>query len=88
MVKTISFKSLPENWIKEFNGLKSNTIRKCDNKKDVRFKVLNEFVEGKYFVLHIEIINTETKEMFYRVVTDVTQYGDLYIISWEHRYNI
>ncbi len=82
MPKTIRFKSTQENWIKEYTNLKRNTIRKRDDEEDIRFEILDEFVEGKWNTIDIEIENTTTFETFTRRVTDVTIYEELYIISW------
>lgn len=34
-MKQISFKSVPDNFRKEFNGLKNNTLRKFDTDNDL-----------------------------------------------------
>ncbi len=74
----VVFKSFPEFWKKEKEGIRPSTVRKVD-KDDRRFKLLKE---GKATM--IKIINTETKESFYREIKDVTFWKDLCIISWEH----
>ena len=82
MKRTIIFKSLPEFWIKEYEGVKCNTIREFDS-PDEREKVLKAYMKGNYKpVIYIKIKNTKTGEMFKRVVTDVTLYRGFYIISW------
>ena len=80
---TIKFKSTPVNWRKEYLGLKNNTIRKQDDEDDVRFNILKDFVYCNLTILNIEIKNTETKEVFSRLVTDVTLFDDYFIISWK-----
>jgi len=87
---TVAFKSIPENWKKEFLGLKKNTIRVTNQDNDVRFEHLRDFEDGNIKRLVIEIINTETKESFRRLVSDVTTTTELikcnhkhcYLISW------
>ena len=82
MAKTIKFKSIPENWRKEYLNLKCNTIRKFDNDTDIRLQILNAFINGIWTLINIEIENTETHEIFTRRITDVTKWEDYYIISW------
>lgn len=88
----IQFKSTPENWEKEFDGRKRNTVRVFDNENDLRKEILDHFIKFKsggkkpaYLkILKIEIMNTEIKQVFEREVTDVTYFpqGNCYIISW------
>jgi len=75
-MKTIRFKSTPENFVKEWSGRKPNTIRKIDI-TDERFKLLRKGV-----VRFIEIEDTETKRAFKREITDYTEWEDWGIISW------
>ena len=82
MSQIIRFKSTPQNFRKEFLGLKKNTVRKCDDVNDKRFILLNEWIEGKSTKLIITIEETTTQEIFMKWVTDVTIYEGLYIISW------
>ena len=87
MAKRITFKSTPDNWKKEYLGLKPNTLRKIDASDDIRWGVLNDFIFGAWNIIDIEIENTETTEVFVRRVTDVTRFDDFFIISWEHNLN-
>jgi len=80
-MKTISFKSTPANYTKEFLGLKRNTIRKFDMDDD-REVILRAFMGGAIDELYVEIEHTETQEIFNRKVTDVTFWEGFYIISW------
>jgi hypothetical protein len=85
-MKTIKFKSTPENFRKEYIGIKPNTVRKFNHEKDkedVRFQILEDFINLRWNRLTIEIENTETWEIFERVVTDVTKFDNYYIISWK-----
>lgn len=82
-MKRITFKSNPENWRKEYLGLKKNTIRQKDIGLDARFDILAQFINQECNMLEIEIENTETGEAFVRTVTDVTLYNNWYIISWK-----
>jgi hypothetical protein len=84
--KTIKFKSTPENWIKEYNGLKSNTVRKFTESNDIRKEILIDWIEGITKIINIEIYNTTTREVFTRRITDVTKFEEIgalyFIISW------
>lgn len=73
---TCLFKSLPENWIKEQDGRKSNTLRKIAL-DDPRYEALK--IGDK-----ICIINTVTYETFEREITDITLWEGWTIISWRH----
>jgi hypothetical protein len=79
---SITFKSTPENYIKELSGKKCNTCRKKDNPTDSRFVLLDDFRHGKINELEIQITNTETGASFTRKITDVTIFEEIYIISW------
>jgi len=83
--KTISFKSTPDNWKKEYLGIKRNTVRVFNSNKDkddIRFDILQRYVFNGEWLLKVEIVNTETDESFIREVTDVTLYQSIFIISW------
>lgn len=82
IMRTIKFKSIPENWRKEYLNLKRNTIRKWDDANDERFYILEDYLKGDLNLLTIEIENTKTGEIFKREVTDVTKFEEWYIISW------
>ena len=80
----VTFKSTPENWFKEYIGLKCNTVRKFKSGEyDTRQELLTQFLQQPYN-LWVEIVNTETSARFQRCVTDVTVYEGMYIISWEN----
>lgn len=83
-MKTIIFKSTPENWKKEYLGLKRNTVREFEmGINDTKEDVLLEHIMGKCSLINVEITNTETFESFTRSVTDVSVFGKgTYIISW------
>ena len=80
MTTIIRFKSTPENWKKEEAGFKRNTVRTIDI-QDKRFKRLSRW-KPYHIDLFIEIKNTETKEEFQRLISDVTFWENLVIISW------
>ena len=80
--KTISFKSTPENWRKEYLGIKRNTVREGKVDEDSRFMILTNYMAGRLNLLDITIENTKTYETFTRHVTDVTWFNGGYIISW------
>ena len=82
MTKQITFKSTPENWKKEYLGLKRNTVREFKEKGDLRQEIILEYIREELNLLNVVIVNTRTKEEFTRSVTDVTGFNDLYIISW------
>ena len=70
----IAFKSIPENFVKEKSGKKSNTIRDLSNTDD-RFENIDR-------ATHIRILNAQTGEQFERKITDITYWYGRYIISW------
>ena len=78
----ISFKSTPINYRKEYLGLKKNTIRKQTEKEDIRFEIMDRYINNEINHLKIEISNTLNNEMFSRSVSDITKYDGYYIISW------
>ena len=87
MAKTIRFKSTPDNWKKEYLGLKRNTIRifikgYTGEEEDIREEILKCFINGTCNLINIEIENTKTMETFIRSITDVTKFENYYIISW------
>lgn len=82
---TIRFKSTPDNYRKEYLGLKNNTLRLEDGSqesRDVRFEICDDWIANRKTEVFIEISNTETNEYFRRSVSDITRYKDWYIISW------
>ena len=87
-MRTIIFKSVIENWRKEFIGLKNNTVREFDGAEDLREKLLIKFMLGTIPSLYIKIIEDRTGDSFTRRVTDVTKFKGLYIISWGENGNI
>jgi len=82
-MKSVSFKSLPEYYEKEYDGRKPNTIRAVDYETDGRFHALKEWSETGELG-HICIINSETKDAFMREITDISYWGEFVIISWRH----
>lgn len=83
--KRIDFKSTPENYRKEYLGLKRNTVRDLaedSSCNDIRREILDEFIIGDLDNLFVRIIKTSTSESFERKVTDVTFFSGVYIISW------
>ena len=80
MVNNVSFSSTKENWIKEFSGIKNNTIRK-KNIADIRhLSLIGDMNSNSYGKITIQ--NEETQQEFTRKITDVTIYDDYLIISW------
>ena len=74
----VTFKSIPEMFEKEKDGRKPNTVRKIDE-MDERFRKL---FEDDCRIICIK--NTRTDEIFQRVITDVSVWEDIMIISWRH----
>ena len=82
-MRTIQFKSTPENFKKEYLNLKRCTVRTFDEEDDVRKEILNYHIKGVITKLQVEITNAIDKgESFIRTVTDVTYWDNRYIISW------
>lgn len=84
-MKTLRFKSNPANWRKEFLGLKCNTVRNVES-NDPRKEILDEYLDRQTQMIAVEITNTGTQEVFRRIVTDVTFWENVYIISWQHQW--
>lgn len=80
MVK-IEFKSMPEYYKKEKAGLKPNTVRNIEiNEK--KFQVLiGQMVEESYGLITIKGLHGNR---FTRQINDITVWGNIMIISWEH----
>jgi hypothetical protein len=73
--KEIIFKSNTENFYKERDGLKRNTIRKIDE-TDPRFIALRKGYKK------IKIVNKQTLESFEKNITDYTEFEGWAILSW------
>lgn len=83
-MNTVKFKSTQENFRKEYNGLKPNTVRKFTNKSDIRKTTLDRFISGKINKLQCVIFHNESNESIQNRIIDVTKLDDYYIISWKH----
>ena len=77
---TLVVKSGIEFYEKERSGLKPNTVRDKERAIDDGLK------DGMlYFVQKIKVINTMKPECsFIRIISDISYWKDLIIISWEH----
>ena len=71
----IYFKSTPENWKKEIEGLKRNTVRFTDDWNEFRWDRFNN-------ATHVIIERTTDNKRFGRKITDRTLYKNIAIISW------
>jgi len=81
MIPTVRFKSIPENYGKELDGRKPNTLREKDL-EDERYRILGaSMVSGEFGFIEIE--NTESGRVFRRQITDVTEWKGWLIISWK-----
>ena len=72
---TIEFKSTQHNWIKEFNGVKPNTIEhilKHQGNKIFPNAEYTKFMISKHELEYIKIINQESNDSFIRKLTDIT----------------
>jgi len=74
----VKFKSIPAMFVKEKDGRKPNTIRLVDE-MDERFEKL---YNNETNLITIE--NTETGETVTRVITDVSVWNKMMIVSWRH----
>lgn len=79
---TVRYKSIPENWIKEKDGRKPNTLRQKDLNDKRCLKLGAMMATDDYGFIEME--NTETKEVFIRNITDVTVWKGWIITSWKH----
>jgi hypothetical protein len=79
----IRFLSEPDNYFKEFNGFKNNTVRRFD--KD-ELNIFEEFKNNLNPESKIRIVCKDKNQrydlFFDRYITDITKFEDLYIISW------
>ena len=80
----VQYKSTPENFSKEYNGLKPNTVRRYEP-DDARIRTLKEYLpwENDGYIM-ISLAN-EPRTFFIRRIVDVTFWEDLVIISWVHQ---
>lgn len=75
MIRTIRFKSTPENFSKEFSGRKNNTVRFTEDWNEKRW---NDFHNARF----VEIVQRGSKNSFKREISDKTIYKNVAIISW------
>lgn len=77
----IDYKSDPYFFYKERDNKKTNTVRKHDFSDERVRKLLAMANSGIYG--YIRITNSENNHQFFtRMITDVTVFKDLLIISW------
>ena len=78
--KILVFKSTPENWEKEYKGIKKGTMRRDDG--GPRFVMLREWMKSKEYG-YVVMERTTDKMAFIEPVSDVTAFEeDVYDISW------
>lgn len=80
MNQNIEFDSTPDQWHKEYNGIKRNTVRIPPPANDPRCILLANWKEGNGDTITIR--NTMTGIKFTKPITDVTFYDSRWIISW------
>lgn len=73
---TIYFKSLPEFFEKEKDGRKPNTVRSLVPGE------YSNFDANRTKIKKICIVNSETREPFFRILTDISEFKNLVIFSW------
>lgn len=83
---SIIFNSIPKYWNKEHDGRKPNTVREIPPEDVMNFG-LNVGEDGILYsrtkeIPFIIIENTETKERFYRKLTDVSLFNMMWVFSW------
>lgn len=76
-METIHFKSIPENYEKEKDGRKPNTLR---SNKSYAEHLSSEVMQPTIIIIE----NSKTGEYFTRQITDITIWQDWVIISWKH----
>ena len=74
IINAVVFRSIPENYEKEKSGAKPNTVRK------ITLDSIGEI--GAVKPTHIIVENTLTSDLFIRKLTDVTQWKEITIFSW------
>ena len=81
---TIIFKSDPVNFYKERESLKPCTIRRISLWSELKdFELFLSRYNLHDQLYHIKIINSSTHEEFERIITDITEFEGLWIISWK-----
>lgn len=82
----IIFKSNPENFYKEREGLKSCTIRRISLWSEMKEfeEFYNHRTNGSLYITAqtIKIINSTTHESFTRTISDISEFEGLWVISW------
>lgn len=79
---SVTFKSSPEYYKKEESGIKPNTARNIEI-NDKRFQVLIHWMIIKEYGKII--IKSTHNRKFTRQIKDITVWGNVMIISWEHK---
>ena len=74
---TIHFKSIPENYEKEKDGRKPNTLRTLESYTEHLF---SEETEPEFIIIE----NSITGEFFTREISDISFWDKWVIISWKH----
>lgn len=81
----IIFKSSPNNYFKERDGQKCNTLRRFSGWEELRdferFKDEVDFNEPNKTIR----IYCDFEGWFERTITDITPFEGYYIISWKHK---
>ena len=70
----VTFKSNNVMFKKELSGNKNNTVRRLNSEET------KEFYEAE--LKTVCIVNSETGESFKRIISDITEWWDIIIISW------
>lgn len=77
LTDVIFFKSDPAFFKKEKEGDKCNTVRKLSYPEEMKFR------KAEPYISRICIKNSEnTSEYFFRDLSDISEYEDLFIFSW------
>ena len=83
---TIIFKSDSKMFSKEREGLKPCTIRRISLWSELKdFEQFLTHYNLHDQLYHIKIINSSTHEEFERIITDITQFEGLWVISWRNQ---
>lgn len=76
----IQFKSRPEFFEKERSGIKNNTVRYLSSREFIEVKILQRTYDISK--IYIKIKNTETDEVFCRLLRDISSNDDVTVFTW------
>lgn len=80
-LKSVTFKSRSPFFEHEISDMKNNTVRRV-TRDDPRYKTIKAWADGKEKLGFIGIQHTESDKKFIRLLCNVVEFEDLFILSW------